>query len=64
MSGLKENKFAIVAVLKEEEGTFGRMIERILAHEFICAYRIREIDELGKMLSQLHQKCKKGEEAK
>jgi hypothetical protein len=39
------------------------MIERILAHEFICAYRIREadVDELGKMLSQLHQKCKKGE---
>jgi hypothetical protein len=58
MSSLKE-KSAIVVVVKEEEGTFGRIVECIRSHKFIYAYRIREtdVDELEKTLKELSHRA-------
>jgi hypothetical protein len=59
---VKEEEFAVVIVLRELEDTFRRAIEGITSSEWVCAYRIlySDIDELEKVLKELHQKTKRG----
>jgi hypothetical protein len=60
---MSEGEFAVVIVLKEVDDTFRRAIEGITPSEWVCAYRIlySDIDELEKVLKELHQKTKRSE---